>query len=59
MSVGREGIDESGATGKSAALAVPALPGEQAFGGQEALVVGAGLELAVTVILAVLLAAQG
>lgn len=54
LSVGRECVVESGATSKGTALAIPAFPVKQVFGGQEALVVGTGLEVAVAVITAIL-----
>ena len=57
LSVGWERVVESSAAGEAAALVAPALPGEQPAARQEALVVGAGLVVAVAVITAVLLAA--
>lgn len=56
LSVGRERVVESGAAGEATALVAAALPGHQPAAGQEALVVGAGLVVAVALVAAVLLA---
>lgn len=53
LSVGRERVVVGDATSKCTALVAPAFPGKQSLGGEEALVVGAGLEVAVAVISAV------